>query len=81
MTLEDQQKINTFSKLNTSMHELQAKIAAKKVGEGEGKQTPCLPAPPPRPRLFAPRTAASAPPRPTRALLPACLAAVGCRGL
>eukprot|EP00887_Chlorella_sp_A99_P005596 scaffold1.g5596.t1 len=30
VTLEDQQQINTFSKLNTRMHELQAKIAAKK---------------------------------------------------
>ena len=30
--LEDQQKINTFSRLNTKLHELEAQIVAKKVG-------------------------------------------------
>jgi hypothetical protein len=30
--LEDQQKINTFSRLVTKLHELEAQIAAKKVG-------------------------------------------------
>lgn len=29
--LEDQQKINTFSRLNTRLHELEAQLAAKKV--------------------------------------------------
>jgi hypothetical protein len=29
--LEDQQKINAFSRLNTKMHELEAQLAAKKV--------------------------------------------------
>ncbi|PSC76846.1 prefoldin subunit 4 [Micractinium conductrix] len=28
--LEDQQKINTFSRLNTRLHELEAQVAAKK---------------------------------------------------
>lgn len=29
--LEDQQKINTFSRLNTRLHELESQLAAKKV--------------------------------------------------
>jgi hypothetical protein len=29
--LEDQQKINAFSRLNTKYHELEAQLAAKKV--------------------------------------------------
>ena len=29
--LEDQQKINMFSRLNSKLHELQAKLAAKKA--------------------------------------------------
>jgi len=30
VTLEDQENINTFSKLNSSLHEIDAQIAAKK---------------------------------------------------
>jgi hypothetical protein len=32
VTREDQEKINTFSRLNTRLHEVQAQITAKKVG-------------------------------------------------
>ncbi len=33
VTREDQEKINTFSRLNTKLHEIQALVSAKKVRE------------------------------------------------
>ena len=36
VTLEDQQKINTFSRLNAKLHEVQALLAAKKVRSASG---------------------------------------------
>ena len=38
--LEDQQKINQFSRLNTKLHELEAQLAAKKVRGGGGDAPP-----------------------------------------
>lgn len=35
VTLEDQQNINSFNKLNTKMHEIEAMIKAKKVSMGQ----------------------------------------------
>ena len=38
---EDQQRINTFNKLNTRLHELQAGVKAKKVLESHGSIVSC----------------------------------------
>ena len=38
---EDQQRINTFNKLNSRLHELQAGVKAKKVLESHGSVVSC----------------------------------------
>ncbi len=38
---EDQQRINTFNKLNSRLHELQAGVKAKKVLESHGSVASC----------------------------------------
>lgn len=43
VTLEDQQNINAFNKMNSKKHELESFVKAKKVGPLDHHQGPPLP--------------------------------------
>lgn len=53
VTLEDQQKINTFSRLNNKLHELQAQISSIKVPRRARPERPWPPARPAQPARTA----------------------------
>ena len=63
--LEDQQKINAFSRLNTKLHELEALLAAKKAcsAGGAGVLTPVRPPVQPSAQQPAPLTHCAPPPQ------------------